>query len=170
MAFQNTVNIEMGFGVVGDVHLDSPRRTESLVVNSEGAQQNLVGRAYTKDASTNIAKVGGEVASGRVFAGILVNSNAYAATGLAGDPLAPSLALADNAQGDFLTMGDVVVQVSTACKVGDLVAYDTTTGALSTVAVGGTAESGKALIPNATVYRFPVTASTGGLTVIRLTN
>lgn len=170
MAFQKNVNIEMGFGVPGDIHTSGPTRTESLVVNSEGAQLNLVGRAYTKDASKNVAKVGGEVASGRVFAGILVNSKAYALEGLSGDTLAPTLAVADNSQGDFLTMGDVVVQVSTACNIGDLVAYDTTTGELSTVAVGGTASSGKALIPNATVYRFPVTSGTGGLTVIRLTN
>lgn len=78
--------------------------------------------------------------------------------------------MADNTQADFLTMGDVVVQVSTPCKIGDLVAYDTTTGELSTVAVGGSASGGKALIPNATVYRFPVTSGSGGLTVIRLTN
>lgn len=170
MAFQKNVNIEMGFGVPGDIHTGGPTRTESLVVNSDGAQLNLVGRAFTKDASKNVAKVGGAIESGRVFAGILVNSKAYALTGLSGNPLAPTLAVADNTQADFLTMGDVVVQVSTACKIGDLVAYDTTTGELSTVAVGGSASSGKTLIPNATIYRFPVTSESGGLTVIRLTN
>lgn len=168
MTFQKQVNIEMGFGVPGDLHTDGPTRTESLTIKSDGKANN-VGFAFTKDASTGVASVGGTVASGRVFAGILVNSKAYALYGKVGDTLSPSLALPDGHQGDFLTMGDVVVKVSTACKIGDLVAYDTTTGELSTVAVGGSAGSGKALIPNAVVYRFPVTAE-GGLTVIRLTN
>ena len=169
MAFQNSVNIEMGFGVQGDLHTTAPTRTESLIMDSEGAQKNIVGFAFTKNATTNIAKVGGEVANGRVFAGILVNSKAYALCGTEKGTLEPTLALPDNAQGDFLTMGDVVVKVTTACKIGDQVAYDTTTGELSTVAVGDSAGSGKALIPNAVVYRYPVTAE-GGLTVIRLTN
>lgn len=89
--------------------------------------------------------------------------------GTAEGALEASLAIKDGIHGDVLTMGDIVVRVTTSCKIGDLVAYDTTTGELSTVAVGGSAGSGKALIPNAVVYRYPVTAS-GGLTVIRLTN
>ena len=169
MTFQKQVNIEMGFGVPGDIHTDGPTRTESLVMNSEGSQPNYVGNAFTKDNATSVAKVGGEIASGRVFAGILVNAKAYPLFGTNGDTLAPTLALPDHQRGDFLTMGDVVVKVATSCKIGDLVAYDTTTGELSTVAVGSSAGSGKVLIPNAVVYRFPVTTE-GGLTVIRLTN
>lgn len=168
MTFQKQVNIEMGFGIPGDIHTDGPTRTESLVMNSEGKQPNYVGYAFTKDATTNVAKAGGAIASGRVFAGILVNSKAYPLFGENGDTLAPTLSLPDNQRGDFLTMGDVVVKVATECKIGDLVAYDTTTGEISTVAAGSQAGSGKALIPNAVVYRFPATA--GGLTVIRLTN
>lgn len=169
MAFQNKVNIEQGFGVPGDIHLDSPMRTESLIIDSKGANPNVVGYAFTKDAKTNIAQVGGTVASGRVFAGILVNSKEYPSYGTAKGALEPSLAIADNTHGDFMTMGDVVVRVTTKCDIGDLVAYDTTTGELSTVAAGGSASGGKALIPNAVVYRYPVTGN-GGLTVIRLTN
>lgn len=169
MAFQTKVNIEQGFGVPGDIHLDSPTRTESLIIDSNGANPNVVGYAFTKDASTNIAKVGGEIAAGRVFAGILVNSKEYPMYGTAEGALEASLAIKDGIHGDVLTMGDIVVRVTTSCKIGDLVAYDTTTGELSTVAVGGSAGAGKALIPNAVVYRYPVTAS-GGLTVIRLTN
>ncbi|MFY1028168.1 structural cement protein Gp24 [Actinobacillus seminis] len=167
--FQNKVNIEQGFGVPGDIHLDSPSRTESLIIDSKGAQQNIVGYAYTKDASTNIAQVGGMIAHGRVFAGILVNSKEYPSYGTVKGALEPSLAVADNTQGDVLTMGDIIVRVTTKCAIGDLVAYDTTTGELSTVAVGGSATEGKALLPNAVVYRYPVTGE-GGLTVIRLTN
>lgn len=170
MAFQTKVNIEQGFGVSGDIHLDSPTRTESLIIDSKGAAPNIVGYAFTKDAKTNIAKVGGEIAAGRVFAGILVNSKEYPLYGTTKGALEPSLAIADGIHGDMLTMGDIVVQVSTKCDIGDLVVYDNTTGALSTVAAGtADAGSGKTFVPNAVVYRYPVTAN-GGLTVIRLTN
>ena len=113
MAFQTKVNIEQGFGVSGDIHLDSPTRTESLIIDSKGAAPNIVGYAFTKDAKTNIAKVGGEIAAGRVFAGILVNSKEYPLYGTTKGALEPSLAIADGIHGDMLTMGDIVVQVST---------------------------------------------------------
>ena len=169
MAFQTTVNIQQGFGVPGDIHLESPHRVEALTVNS--TSPNVYGYAYTKDASTNVAKVGGAIAAGTVFAGLLVNSNEATHYGTSAGTLEPNLNLPNNHVGMFATMGDIVVQVSTACKVGDLLVYDTTTGALSTIAPGGTAGTGKAIVPNAIIYRYPVTAATGGgLTVARLTN
>lgn len=42
MTFQQKINIEQGFGVPGDIHLDSPMRAESLVMNSEGSQKTLL--------------------------------------------------------------------------------------------------------------------------------
>ena len=70
MAFQSVVNQNLGFGVQGEILFDGPIRSESLIVNSSGAG-NTIGYAYTKDASTNVAQVGGTIATGRVFAGIL---------------------------------------------------------------------------------------------------
>ncbi|MGV7078483.1 structural cement protein Gp24 [Testudinibacter sp. P80/BLE/0925] len=169
MTFQKTVNFEQGFGVPGDIHLDSPIRAESLVVDSKGAQKNHYGYAYTKDASTNIAQVGGAIGAGKVFAGIMVNSKEAALYGGATGTLEPTLAIPDNSQADFAVMADIVVQVSTACKIGDFVVYDETTGALSTVA-DSSSLGGKKLVPNAVVYRYPVTSESGGLTVVRLTN
>ncbi|TCJ96152.1 hypothetical protein EV694_1704 [Volucribacter psittacicida] len=170
MAFQKTVQTEQGFGVPGDIHLNSPTRAESLLIQSGSGQKNIYGYCFTKDASTNIAKVGGEISSGRVFAGILANPKESISYGTEAGTLEPTLNIPDNQHGDFITMGDVVVKVSTKCAVGDLVVYDTTTGELSTVAAGtATAGAGKAFVPNAVIYRYPVTAA-GGLTVIRLTN
>ena len=169
MAFQQKVNIEQGFGVAGDIHLHAPFRSEALIVSS-GGKANVIGFAYTKNASTNVAAVGGSITTGTVFAGLMVNSKAQTTYGTAAGTLEPTLNVPNGQVADFCTMGDVVVNVTTACKVGDLLAYDTTTGELSTVAVGASAGSGKALVPNAVIYRYPVTASGGGLTVARLTN
>lgn len=169
MAFQSTVPVLQGFGVPGDIHLEAPFRAEPLTVNSSGTA-NVYGNAFTKDASTNVAKVGGTIAVGTVFAGLLVNSKEATTYGTAAGTLEPTLNLPDNMIGDFAVMGDVVVKVSTACKVGDVLVYDTTTGALSTMAPGATAGAGKAAVPNAVIYRYPVTNASGGLTVARLTN
>lgn len=169
MTFQTKINIEQGFGVPGDIHLDSPMRAESLVIDSKGAQKNLVGYAYTKDTATNIAQVGGSVASGRIFAGILANSKAYPLYPSEEGTLAPSLALPDHVRGDFVTMGDVVIRIKGTAKIGDFVVFDSTTGEISAVADKSNL-GGKQLVPNAVIYRYPVTNSEGGLTVVRLTN
>src|SRR5574337_1644429 len=144
MGLQSTVNIPLGFGVPGELIVDGPQRVDSLIVNSAGAEPNNIGYAYTKSNSTNIAAVGGTIASGTVFAGILVNPKVYASVGSSSNPLAPTLAIPDNAQGEFLTMGTIVVQLTAAANIGDLVQYNTTTGALSTVAPGGSATTGNA--------------------------
>lgn len=164
MTFQKTIHTEQGFGVAGDIHLESPSRIEPLVVQS-GGKANVYGYAYTKDTATNIAQIGGAVASGRVFAGLLVNSKEGALHG----GFEPSLTVADGSVASFATMGDVVIKVSTACKIGDFVVYDEATGELSTVA-DKSSLGGKQLVPNAVIYRYPVTNSSGGLTVARLTN
>jgi hypothetical protein len=171
MTFQATVNVLQGFGVPGEVQLHSPKRAESLIINSAGATPNVYGFAATKSNTTNIAKMGGAITNGStVFAGIMVNPKAATLFGTTAGTLAPTLAIPDNQQADFLTMGDVTVAVNTACNIGDLVSYSTTTGALSTYAPGGTVPAGTATVPNAVVYRYPVTAVGGGLTVVRLTN
>jgi hypothetical protein len=170
MPFQSQVNINLAFGVPGELLEVGPQRAESLIVNSGGANPNTVGYAYTKDAATNIASVGGETGAGRVFAGILANPKVYASYGGPTGTLAPTLAVPDNAQGEFLTMGTIVAHLASAANIGDHVCYDTATGALSAVASGAAAPEGLALVPNAVVHRYPVTAAAGGLTAIRLTN
>jgi hypothetical protein len=171
MSFQSTVNVLQGFGVPGEVILHSPLRAEPLTINSAGATPNVYGYAATKSVTTNVAKMGGAITAGTsVFAGIMANPKAARLVGDANGTLDPTLAIPDQSIADFVTMGDVVVAVSTACNIGDLIAYNTTTGALSTYAPGGSPATGTATVPNAVVYRYPVTAAGGGLTVARLTN
>lgn len=164
MAFQSTVNINQAFGVVGELIQDEPIRAETLLIGTGGF---TVGYAGCKSNSTNVATMGGTVGTGVLFAGILINPKTYASGGTTSGPLAPTLTLPANSQGEFLTFGTVVVAITGAANIGDHVQYNTTTGALSCVAPGAAASGGNALIPNATVHRFPTAAS--GLVAIRLT-
>ena len=243
MSLQSTVNINQGFGVPGELLLDSPNRSESLIINSAAATDNIYGYVATKVAATNIASMGGVIGQGassftgsisgttltvtavasgtlqigqtlsgsgvtastkitgygtggggtgtytvdtsqtaasttitgasgtpRVLAGIMVNPKGAQLSGTsAGGTLAPTLAIADNSQADFCTMGDIVVQNGAACNIGDTFVYNVKTGAISSIAPGGTVPDTHALLPNAVVYRYPITSSSG-LTVARLTN
>ena len=160
MAFQSTVSTAQGFGVVGEVAFDGPTRAQPYVLVSADASYNVVGRAFTV-TSEGVAAAGG---SG-VFAGILVHPKHYASYGTAvGGPLAPTLTLANNATGELLTMGEIVVALPGAAAIGDAVKYNTTTGILGT----GTPGAGEAAVPNAKVSHY--TVSGAGLAVITLTN
>jgi len=165
--FQSTVNVNLGFGIPGELIVDGPQRVDSLALDSNGG---TIGLAFTKSNSTNVATQGGTIVSGTsVFAGILVNPKVYASYGaVGGNPLDPTLFLPANSQGEFLTMGTIVVTIVGACNIGDLVQYNTTTGVLSTVAPGSSATTGNALIPNAVVWNYPQSAT--GLTAIRITD
>ena len=165
--FQSTVNVNLGFGIPGELIVDGPQRVDSLTLDSNGG---TIGLAFTKSNTTNVATQGGTITSGStVFAGILVNPKAYASYGaVGGAPLDPTLFLGPNTQGEFLTMGTIVVTLVGAANIGDIIQYNTTTGVLSAVAPGSSASSGNALIPNAVVWNYPISAT--GLTAIRITD
>lgn len=164
--FQSTVNINLGFGVPGELIVDGPQRVDSLTLGSTGG---YIGTAFTKSNTTNIASQGGAITAGStVFAGILVNPKAYASFGGAGAPLDPTLFLHGNSQGEFLTMGTIVVTLDGAANIGDLVQYDETTGVLSAIEPGASPAAGFALVPNAVVWNYPQSAT--GLAAIRITD
>ena len=169
MAFQSAVNVLLAFGVAGELYAEGPTRVEPMIVNSAGAA-NVVGYAYTKAVATGVASVGGTIANGSVaFAGILINPKRYASAGtLANGTLAASVTVPDNANGDLLTMGEVVVAITGAANIGDQLCYNKTTGALTALVPGGTLVTGTALVPNAVITRFAT--ATDGLVVARLTN
>ena len=164
--FQSTVNVNLGFGIPGELIVDGPVRTEPLILDNNGG---YIGLAFTKSNTTNIASQGGTITNGStVFAGILVNPKAYASYGaVGGAPLDPTLFLKGNSNGEFMTMGTIVVTLVGAANIGDLVQYNTTTGVLSAVAPGSSPTTGNAFVPNAVVYRYPQSAT--GLTAIRIT-
>ena len=164
--FQSTVNVNLGFGIPGELIVDGPQRVDSLTLDSSGG---TIGLAFTKSNTTNVATQGGTITSGStVFAGILCNPKAYASYGaVGGNPLDPTLFLSANSQGEFMTMGTIVVTLVGAANIGDIVQYNTTTGVLSAVAPGSSAASGNALIPNCVVWNYAQTAT--GLAAIRIT-
>ncbi|ENN86064.1 hypothetical protein RHSP_31951 [Rhizobium freirei PRF 81] len=127
---------------------------------------------YTVSASQTVASEAMTASGGtnRVLAGLMVGTKEATLWGTSNGTLAPTLAIPDNAQAEFGTMGDFVVVVPGPCNILDLLAYNVTTGAIATYAPGGTVPAGCAAIPNSSVYRYPVTAVGGGLTVARLTN
>ena len=165
--FQSTVNVNLGFGIPGELIVDGPQRVDSLTLDSTGG---TIGLAFTKSNTTNIATQGGTITSGSiVFAGILCNPKSYASYGaVGGAPLDPTLFLGPNSQGEFMTMGTIVVTLVGAANIGDIVQYNTTTGVLSAVAPDASATTGNALIPNCVVWNYPQSAT--GLAAIRITD
>lgn len=136
MGFQSTVNIELGFGVPGALYDDGPVRSAPYELVSAAAAYNVIGAtAYTvtsgdpgNSSGSAVAAAGGSGA----FAGILMNSKVYATAGTTAGALNPTLTLPNYAIGELLTMGDIIVSIPGPASIGDLVAYDLTTGALST--------------------------------------
>ena len=134
MPFQTTSNFFTAPAIPGEVVVLGPApRVESRIINSSGATPNTFGFVATEltggDVQLNAsARIGG---SG-VFAGILVQPKAAATFGTsAGGPLAATLDLPDNATGSVLQFGTVAVALPNASAIGDVVTYNTTTGAIA---------------------------------------
>ena len=165
MAFQSSVALNQGFVVGGDIVFEgSTRATPGVVkVGSGGAAATdiVVGRAFTIDAADGQYYPGGT----GVFGGILANSNAYASFGTsAGGSLAPTLVLPAGEVGEFLEMGEILVQLTNAAAIGAAVKFNNTTGVLSS----GAPDAGETAVPNAKVVRYANAAA--GIAVVRLTN
>lgn len=148
MAFQSTISINQGFGVIGESVFDGPRRAVSGIVKGTAADI-VVGRAFTIDAADNQFTPGGTGAHG----GILCNPKALASIGTsAGGPLAPTLTVPAGTVCEFATMDELVVALGNGAAIGDLVQYATADGTL------------KALPPGIT-YTGVIAVTTGILTV-----
>lgn len=163
MAFQATVNSDIGFGVVGELFSDSPHRAAPYILNSADAAYNVIGRVFVVSAE-GVAAAGGTVTAG-TLAGILINPKSYVNGGTAaGGTLAASMTLRNGEIGELLTMGEIIVAVPGAAAIGDAIKYNTTTGVIGTGAPG----AGEAALPNAFITRF--TPAAAGLAVIKITN
>ena len=132
MTFQSTVRYDQTFGVPGEIRFDGPMRAQPGLINSASAAYNIVGAtAFTQPSA------GGTVAAGGTdpFFGILAKPHNYASYGNSVDgPLGPTLTLANNVEAEFVTMGFLCISLAAACNIGDLVTYNTTTGALASIA------------------------------------
>ena len=164
MGFQSAVQVFTGFGVPGELFQDAPYVCQSYELQSDSAAYNIIGATAYTIASQGVVQAGSGGALG--FAGILVDPKNQALFGAVGSsPLSPTLTLPNGAQGELLSMGIIIVTLPGAAAIGDYVIYDNTTGALSTVAAGSPAGSGKSFA-NAVVVLY--TVSGAGLAVIQV--
>lgn len=144
--FQSTVNIELGFGIVGEWFDDSPHNAQPGMLNSSSAANNIIGSYFTivagaGDTGTGAASTQMQAGGTGALGGILSAPKQYSSFGTtAGGPLAPTTTLANDKIADFATMGDINILAPAACSIGDFVTYNTSTGVLATLppAVTGT--------------------------------
>lgn len=159
MGFQSTIALNQGYGVPGEIVFEGPTRAAPGIVKGTAANI-VVGRFFTIDPADGQYQPGGTAALG----GILSNPKALQSIGTtAGGPLAPTLTVPAGTVCEFATMGEIVVQMTNACAVGDSVYYVQADGTLG----AGTAGAGQTQIPNARVERFANAAA--GLAVVSLT-
>jgi hypothetical protein len=130
--FQQSVAAVMSAGVVGELFKGSVWRCQPGVIDTVGTTNpNEVGRVFTQILGVDQhCGVGGVIAEGTPFYGILCNPKEYVNLGtVAGGTLAPSLSLPQYAKGSFCrnTTG-MFVPFQAAGNVGDFLDYDTTTG------------------------------------------
>lgn len=161
MGFQTAVQLQQGFGVVGELYTDGPYRAQSFTLDSADEDYNVFGRCFTI-TSQGVAEAGSGGTMG--FAGFLVDPKNQALNGTAaGGSLAPTLTLPNYSQAALLTMGTIVVALPAAAAIGDLVVYDDTTGALTTIAPGAALPVGKKFAYAMVDY---YTVSAAGLAVV----
>ena len=166
MAFQSSVRFDVAGGMPGEIAYDGPHRAQPGILQVAAAVGNF--------CSEDPAKPGfwspGLIANAVNF-GMLSTPKQYASYGTtAGGPLAPTMILAANAEGEFTSMGQLWAQVTNAnAKVGDAVYFNNTTGALVTAAPSAAAPATSTLIPGATVVPSPGGANAPALVVITLT-
>lgn len=138
--FQQTVNIYAALGVVGEISFDGPIRAKPFNLFSSGTP-NLIGNAFTITAAANPDNTAGspnaptaQVGGSGVFGGILISPKEYAAFGISGSPLSPTLTLPDYTTGYLMTMGYCFVNLPGPANPGDVIAYDPATGNLNSYA------------------------------------
>lgn len=144
----NTARTYLLSGIPGNISHDGPTRAASAVIDSATETNNVFGRAFTYKSGTDDVEAGGAGA----FAGILINPKAYAI----------DVEYARNATvGEFLTMGEVYVQLGNDGNIGDPVSFNATTGVISAGETG-------TVIPGAHIARHEPSAETPRLAVIAL--
>lgn len=111
--------------------------------------------AFTHAADNGYAKLGGD----GVFAGVLVNPKMYANY----LNLNPTLKLPNGSQGGLCTFGHIYVRSSSAYAIGNIAAYDKTTGAISAYVNAEAVPASAVVIPNARFIKYAGDANTVGV-------
>jgi hypothetical protein len=133
MPFQTTVALTQAFGVPGELYADGPKVSAPYILESANAAYNIIGATAFTVVSEGIAQAGGTGA----FAGILAGPKEYSSAGTAaGGTLAPTLTLPNYVSGELVSSAPagLIVTLPASANIGDLVTYNTATGALATLA------------------------------------
>lgn len=120
MAIPQEVSNGLISGVIGELSHWGPTRATAAVLSSTDETKNLFGRAYTyNDETVESVQVGGTGS----FAGIMIQPKTYR--------VSESYAR-NGTQGEFLTMGEIYVEITAGVKkINAPVVYSTTDGSLS---------------------------------------
>lgn len=140
-------------GIPGAISHDGPTRVTTAVLNS-ATGVNMFGCAYTyADDTVETVQVGGT----GVFAGIMIHPHAQI--------VEDDGSVANGRVGEFLTMGEVYVELSSAGgDIGDAVWFDTATGELE----AGTPAEGDVVV--GVLSRHVPSSQTPTLAVVKLTD
>lgn len=163
MGFQNNVQLQQGFGVPGELFNDGPHRAQSYIITTPTAQ-NIIGQTYCTILQTGEVQAGG--VAGTPSAGFLVDPKDQANVGQGGSALTPTMLVPQFAQCECLSMGSIVVNLPNAANIGDVVIYNTSTGAISSQSPSAAIPAGSAYA-NAIVDYFDIASA--GLAVITVT-
>lgn len=111
--------------------------------------------AFTHAAENGQAVLGGE----GVFAGVLVNPKMYANY----LNLNPTLKLPNGSQGGLCTFGHIFVKSQSAYAIGNIAAYDKTTGVINAYVNAEAVPENAVVIPNARFIKYAGDAGTVGV-------
>ena len=132
--FQSTVNINLGFGILGQEIVDGPRRAQSLILDANGGS---VGNFFVQNAATGAATQGGVI-------------NAVAA----------GTSTASTISGTTLTIGGTVTGSYT---IGQTITGGTTSGGTVITGYGtGTGGAGTYIVNNSQTVSSAALAGSGG--------
>jgi hypothetical protein len=163
MPFQSSVFLYQGAGVQGDIFADQPKIGKTYTLVSASAAYNIVGATCYTITSEGIAQAGSGGTLG--FAGFLANSKVYPLANPSGSPLAPTMTLPNQAIGELITEGAMWVFLPNTANIGDLIIYNNTTGAISSISPVTDLPGGSSFA-NAVVAYYTVTAA--GLAVAQI--
>jgi hypothetical protein len=163
--FQQSINYDFAFGVVGEIMRDGPLRAHVGYLNSASAANNVFGRVFTLNADGKTVGAGG---TGAIW-GILSNPKQHVSMGTTAGPLAPTFALPNNVVADFVEFAKIVVALggTKAATPGLQLQFAQADGQISVPAAAGTPDAGNTLF-NCYVEDYPQPAEANNQLLVRI--
>lgn len=163
--FQQSINYDYGFGVVGEIMRDGPLRAHQGYLNSGSAANNVFGRVFTLNGDGKTVGAGG---TGAIW-GILANPKQHVSLGTTAGPLAPAFVLPNNVTADFAEFAKIVVALAGthAAVPGVQLQFAQADGQISVPAVAGTPDAGNTMF-NGWVEDYPQPAEGGAQLLIKI--